>query len=197
MSSPGGMSGEEPLQIRTFSSVSHGLFVAKPVRAHTAPLMADDREPTDLDPGAAKRRARWARNKIAERARKAPQEPPPLDPPQIAAIWAERDRRRQIYPHFLWNHPGWHGGRGSFEFQTDVWAVRTIIRAQTGKDRVTAGKIAQWMDANGLTHGFKINSLRTMVYRAFEAIEILETVGRRKGDPPYWQRLVLPAEGAI
>lgn len=188
------MSGEEPLQIRIFSHLSHGLSVAKHVRAPTAHLMVNDREPTEVDPRAAKQRARWVRNKRAERVRNALPEPPPLDPPQILAILEERDRRRQTYPHFLWNHPGWHGGRGSFEFQTDVWAVRTLIRAQTGKDRVTAGKVARWMEVNGLTHGFKVSSLRTMVYRAFEAIEILESVCRRKGDPPYWQRFVLPTE---
>jgi len=156
--------------------------------------MADDQEQADADARRAKRLARWARNKRAERARNMPPGLRPLKPQQILAVWAERDRRRQNYPHFLWNHPGWHGGRGSFEFQTDVWAARTIIRAQTGIDRVTAGKVARWMVANKLDHDYKVSSLRTMVYRALEAIEILETEGRQKGDPPYWQQFLFNAE---
>jgi hypothetical protein len=139
-----------------------------------------------------KTRARWRRNKRDERARK---KPPPAPPPSnafVAQVVAERDRRRADYPGWLWICPQWHGGRGSYEFQTDVWAARSILAKQFGRSNVTAGKIARWLSAHGLEHGYKPNSLRTMVYRAIDAIEIMETYTTSRRSAPHW--LTFPQE---
>jgi hypothetical protein len=141
---------------------------------------------TEADPRQEKKRGRWRRNKRVERARK--KTPPPL-PPSEEFVWrvmAERDRRRENYPYWLTWNIDWHDGRGTFEFQTDVWSARTILAAQFGKSNVTAGKIARWMSGQGLNHGYKPNSLRTMVYRALEAIEIMETYATPRRPVPHW-----------
>jgi hypothetical protein len=61
-----------------------------------------------------------------------------------------------------------------------------ILESQHGVGKVSAGKVARWMASNGLRYGYKTNSLRTMVYRAFEAIDILETFVPRSGGGPAW-----------
>jgi len=133
-----------------------------------------------------RRRARWRRNKRAERARKKPSPPTPQSAEFIAKVMAERDRRRSDYPGWLWICSQWHGGRGSFEFQTDVWAARTILAKQIARSHVTAGMIARWLAAQGLHYGYKPSSLRTMVYRALEAIEVMETFTTRGVLEPHW-----------
>lgn len=131
-----------------------------------------------------KQRARWRRNKRAERLRKRPAGHRPLSPDLIERIWVERDQRLANYPLFLWNHPNWHWGRGSNAFQCDVWAVRTLLEWELGIKKISDGKIARWMVEHDLTHGYRPASLRTMVWRAREAIAILETAeGRVKGSP--------------
>jgi hypothetical protein len=133
-----------------------------------------------------KKRARWRCNKRAERARKRKPAPPPPSEEFIARVMAERDRRRESYPYWLTWNIDWHDGRGTFEFQTDVWAAHTILAAQFGRSEVTAGKIARWLSAHGLDHGYKPNSLRTMVHRALEAIAIMETYTTRGRTAPHW-----------
>ena len=121
-----------------------------------------------------KRRARWRRNKRAERACRQPE---PLSLPTEdfqARVWAERDCRRANLPRCVWWDRSWRDGRGSYAFQTDVWAVRTLLEKQHQPCGVTAGMVARRMAAIGLTHDFKLSSLRTMVYRAYQAIVILE-----------------------
>ncbi len=142
------------------------------------------------------RRARWRRNKRAERARKAAPLPAPLDTHLVQSIWTERNRRHENYPHFLWNHPDWHRGRGSFAFQCDVWAVRTLLEAQKHRSPVTAGEVARWLSENDLDHGFQTGSLRTMVYRAFEALKVLETAKRRRAAVPFWPAFSLLSHGS-
>lgn len=134
----------------------------------------------------AKRRAQWRQSKRAERARKASKPSPPVDPVTIERIWREKARREQHYPSFLWNNPLWLGGRGTYLFQCDVWAVRTLLEQQHPLRNITAGQIARWMQANQLSHGYKAESLRTMVWRAQKAIAVLETTPSRSGDGSLW-----------
>lgn len=128
-------------------------------------------------------RARWRRNKRDERARKKPPEPPPPSEEFVAKVFAERDRRRQEYPWWLDWDTKWEGGCGSYELITDVWAARMILEKQFGVGRVSAGRVAKWMQARGKRYGYKDNSLRTIVYRAFGAIEILETFTGARRNP--------------
>lgn len=51
--------------------------------------------------------------------------------------------------------------------------------------------LANWLSTNGLDHGYKANSLRTMVWRALEAIEILETFTSWTIHEPAWAPLTL------
>lgn len=137
------------------------------------------------------KRARWRRNKRAERERKRPIPPRELPPTVLSMIESERAHRlAKGMPSDLsfniTNH-GW----GSYKFHCDVWSVRTRLRAQHPKKRITAGSVARWMRENGLSHGYKPSSLRTMVYRAFEAIKAMEEpspnpfFGRERG--PWWE----------
>lgn len=143
---------------------------------------------TQLDAKQAKNRARWLRNKREARLRNQKSPPKTLCPEIIRQIWAERDCRAADYPGYLWNVRGWQYGRGTWEFQCDVWAVRTLLELQFDHASVTAGKVAHWMWENGLTHGYGAASLRTMAYRAYEAIKVLETIGGRRGQGPHWPR---------
>lgn len=136
----------------------------------------------------ANRRARWVRNKRAERARHAPPPPLPPDPLIEKAIWAERDRRFASYPSYLWSYQDWGQGtgRGSFAFQCDVWAVKTLLKLQSPEEPVSAGQIARWMKEHGKSHGYKPGSLRTMVWRALAAIVILESAPSRAEVSSVW-----------
>lgn len=139
-----------------------------------------------------KRRARWKRNKRSERERKRKRHPHPahLGADLISEIWREREKRAEAHPGWIAFNAKWRGGRGSWEFQCDSWAVRTLLELESWPHKATAGKVARWMWANDLHHGYNQASLRTMVYRAFEAIDILENVTNKSGDP-FWPPFVL------
>lgn len=139
-----------------------------------------------------KRRARWRRNKRAERERKRIPAPAELDPAIAEHVWRERDKRAQLFPEWLCFLPGWHQGRGSEAFQCDVWAAQTMLELQHGARKISDGMIARWMIENDLTHGYMPNSLRTMVRRAREAIEVLEKGTMRTHKSPAWPPFQLP-----
>lgn len=168
--------------------MSHGLSVAKNVRARITSRVSKLADLSNIDPKQVRQRDRWRRNKRAARARKsrAPQVSIPTEIQHF--IWAERERRYADYPGHLWNVHGWQSGRGSWDFLCDVWAVRTLLELQLGPTKITAGKVARWMWENDLRHGYKAESLRTMVYRAYAAIAVLETIGGRRGQSPHWSR---------
>lgn len=132
------------------------------------------------------RKARWLRNKRAERSRNRAAQAPPLPEKLIAEIWRERDRRLENYPRYHWNHQNWRYGRGSEEFQCEVWAVKTLLELQTPTKKISDGMISKWLVLHGVTHGYNASSLRTMVWRARQAIEFLETVTGRAGSAPCW-----------
>lgn len=154
--------------------------------------MASRETKTDDEAKREKRRARWKRNKRDERQRKKPKPPAPPSKQLIEQIWSERDRRHNEGVRLHFYHPYHRGGRGTFAFQCDVWAVRTLLTHQLRLVTVSSGKIAAWMKANGFTHGYSDRSLRTMVWKALDAISDLEEVreipGRlRRISEPAWQ----------
>lgn len=132
------------------------------------------------------RRARWKRNKQAERKRKALPPLTPLPDAILKSIWTERDRRFETIPTSFFYLPEALGLYGSWEFHCDVWAARTIIETQHEGRRPTAGKVAKWMGRNQLSHGYQPNSLRTMVYRAYEAIALYEATKLSGSSTPIW-----------
>lgn len=136
------------------------------------------------------KRARWRRNKRAERERRRPLPPSELPVEVLSAIEEESSLRlRKGKPPDLQFNITDHGW-GSHAFHCDVWSVRTRLRAQRPGARITAGTVARWMAENGLSYGYKASSLRTMVYRAFNAISAMEQpnlsplFGRARG--PWW-----------
>lgn len=141
------------------------------------------------------RRERWRRNKRAARRRIDRMPPAQLDEKIAAAVWAECEKRKGDYPAWLWNHPEWSNGqgRGSFEFQCDVWAAATILQLQHEVDKVSDGMIARWMRGHGLAHHYSEKSLRTMVWRARKNISIYEKVEGRGDNGPYWPKLQFQA----
>lgn len=146
--------------------------------------MTDRKEGSDEGLQLEKRRARWRRNKRDERARKAPLPRDPLPAEVVERIWAERDRRfaKRMWIVYYY-HPYNRGGRGTFEFQCDVWAARTELTYQLGLVTVSSGKIARLLRERGLTHGYADRSLKTMIWRALRAIDDLEMVVHGLGRP--------------
>jgi hypothetical protein len=52
--------------------------------------------------------------------------------------------------------------------------------------RITSGKVAKQMHSNGLGRDYSPASLRTVVYRALDLIERMESTQRRDGSGPLW-----------
>ncbi len=141
--------------------------------------------PRETDGMQAKRRARWRRNKRAARARLRKPIPTPLDLAVIEQIFAERDRRSDVYRipwtmHFGAHNHGW----GTHDFHFDVWATRTVLERMHGERKISDGLIANWLAENGLAHGYahggRSSSLRTMVSRARKAVEQLESANKHR-----------------
>ena len=83
---------------------------------------------------------------------------------------AERDRRL-VREYAMWRHPEMvtHAYRDTLlEFSADVWAAKVLLEHQYGVGRAAPTKIVRWLVAHGRTHCCQENSLRTMVYRAFQ-----------------------------
>ena len=128
-----------------------------------------------------KDRARWKRNKRAERARKAAS--PPREPPDdmIAAIMAERDKRsadRSPWRHWVWSYED-----KAMAFIADVWAAKTILEWQHGSIRVTPAKIVRRLPDLANKYGYTAASLRVMIYRALHRIDLMEG----KVPTPHWK----------
>lgn len=127
------------------------------------------------------RRARWAHDKRVERARKNHRSTEEVPKQVVAAIMQERDRRvaafasrREGYPYQLWaqfervsNSLRHHALLG------DVWAARMLLTQQRVKTGPSA--IAAWLRSEGRTHGYSQASLRVVIARSLERIQLLET----------------------
>jgi hypothetical protein len=128
------------------------------------------------DPRGETQRARWRQDKSNQRARQRPPTPPPPPDELVEDVMAERDRRL-VREYAMWRHPEMvtHAYRYTLlEFSADVWAAKVLLEHQYGVGRAAPTKIVRWLVANGRTHGCQENSLRTMVYRAFQKISRLE-----------------------
>ena len=131
-----------------------------------------------------KQRARWKRNKRAERARKKPlrKVPHELSPDFISAVEKERERRLNVdcggadvfRSSFYYEDGTWEKAIG---FAADVWAVTTILEAKWGPGSATIAAVHAELEASGRMHGYTSQSLRKMIYKARERITILETTG--------------------
>lgn len=150
----------------------------------------------EIDSEQSKRRARWQRNKMAERARLRKPLPTSLNQCVIDQIFAERDRRIFDYPGYTRISFGAHrSGWGTHEFHCDVWAARTALELLLKHRKISDGLIANWMAERGLAHGYahagRSSSLRTMVGRARKAIAIREAANTFMGREPVWPIFML------
>ena len=140
----------------------------------------------------AKQRARWRRNKAAERRRiKDEKQPIPIDPIFEQSVWIERDKRLRSFPWEMPRQPDGSPYKRRMYGETqalvcDVWAVELILENQTVGKKISTGQIASWLQQNGKTHGVKASSLRTKVWRAREVVSHLENAPARKGTGQYW-----------
>lgn len=128
-----------------------------------------------------RRRARWRRNKQAERARKKQKRREP-SPKFVDAVFAERDRRASLQSasSYTFRHPSFTK-EGTWErairFTADVWAASMLVEAEFGIGEATPTRIKGKLQQLGWTHDYSDQSLRKMIYRARERIETLETTG--------------------
>jgi hypothetical protein len=141
-----------------------------------------------------KRRARWQRNKAAERKRhKTSKQLPPIDPDFERSIWAERDKRLDNFP---WDMPRLPDGRAfhrrlyeeTYDLICDVWAVEALLTSQHGSLKVSDGKIANALHDLGKHCELERPSLRTKVWRARQVVRYLEDAPARGGRGRYWPK---------
>lgn len=132
-------------------------------------------------------RERWHLAKRAQRSRKKPK-PLPVCPVYKVAVFDEWDRRvnsayharrmvNGIYVDVARRLPG---------FVADVWAARTILRAEWGKRGDTPTRIARWLWDEDRTNYYAQSSLRPRVHAAIKIIADLERYGPTPADPPFW-----------
>lgn len=128
-----------------------------------------------------KQRARWQRNKQAERARKRSQ-PRKLSPQFERAVFFERDWRLR---EGLGGMSCWKGAERfyrvndprdrAYALMADVWAARTLIEARISPRRASPTLIRDELKRLGYTHGYTDGSLRKLIYKALERIKRQET----------------------
>jgi hypothetical protein len=145
-----------------------------------------------------KQRARWRRNKSAERARSTQYAPQIPSPEFVARVMEERDRRLAVlatpgeYPYELWAGLESYRVPGTWQkvdsktqrFLADVWVARTLLKHQFGRAGATA--IAKWLTESGCNPGYAKGSLRVMVTRALDRIVLLETTAHYYRDEAFW-----------
>jgi hypothetical protein len=133
-------------------------------------------------------RERWRLAKRAQRSRKKPM-PLPVCPVYRDAVFDERDRRvsssyharrlvNGIYVEVARRLPG---------LVADVWAARTILRAECGKLGDSPSRIARWLWDEGRANYYSQSSLRPRVHAAIKIIADLERYGPTPADPPFWR----------
>ena len=134
------------------------------------------------------KRERWRLAKRAQRSRKKPQ-PLPVCPVYREAVLDERDRRASsayharrmvngIYVEVARRLPG---------FVADVWAAKTMLRAEWGKFGDSPSRIARWLWDENRANYYAQSSLRPRVHAAIKIIADLEQYGPTPVDPPFWE----------
>lgn len=146
-----------------------------------------------------KRRARWRRNKEAQRNRTklAATNEVTINEDLAKRVWAERDRRLRNFPWSLSHLPGrrFYPRRmreSSYPLVCDVWAVEILLQDGQDDKRISDGKIAKWLIANGRSPDVKATSLRTLVGRARIVVRHLEDSPARGGHGPFWPKFPEP-----
>ena len=93
-----------------------------------------------------KQRARWQRNKAAQRNRQKVTRPslPPIDANFAELVWKERDKRLRNFPWYLPPLPNRRYyprnlSNASHPFICDVWAVLTLLESQNPGARISSG----------------------------------------------------------
>lgn len=142
-----------------------------------------------------KQRARWRRNKHAERKRGRPR-PAFVDPWFQEVAELERDRREataypgaRCWPEFNYLF----GDRldRAISLAADVWLAVTCYEAQHGPGSATTARICRWLKAAGRTNGYTPGSLRKLTPKARDRILLLETTNADFGQRvPYWTQFV-------
>lgn len=129
----------------------------------------------------------WRRDKRAQRARKKPK-PLPLCPVFREAVLDERDRRARSAYHArrMVNGIYVEVAKRLPHFAADVWAARTMLRAEWGKPGDSPSRIARWLWEEGRTNYYAQSSIRPRVYAAIKIIADLESHGPTHADPPFW-----------
>lgn len=128
-----------------------------------------------------KQRARWQRNKKAERKRKSTY-PRELSPQLVARVIKERNRRISETPYVgvYWRHADYFKA-GSWEkalcFAADVWAADVILKEEWGPKGAKPSRVAAWIEAHGHPHTYACETMRKMIYKARQRIKVLETRG--------------------
>jgi hypothetical protein len=140
-----------------------------------------------------KQRARWKRNKRAQRALQKALAPlqRPIDAEFAELVWKERDKRLNNFPWYLprlpdGRHYKRHLNQTSYPFVCDVWAALTLLESQNPGKNISTGKIAKWLEINGRIGAFTIGSVRMKVRRARPVIKFLEDAPARNGLGRYW-----------
>ena len=180
------MLGEEPLIKSTNLTKSRWQSVAGFVRVFYRWVMPIDK---------AKQRARWKRNKQAQRNRERLAKPKlqPIDPQIEASVWVERDRRLRNFPWWIWDlkekrfYPRQTRAE-TYPFICDVWAAITLLETQTQGSKITNVMIGEFLWVRGKRHGVKKASFRTKIPRAKKIIGHLEEAPALDFRGAYWPK---------
>lgn len=136
-----------------------------------------------------KQRARWKRNKAAERARRSPYPKSPSSQFRVRLL-TERDRRASTDDQSV-IRPGHHFFEsGAYErairFAADVWAADTWLKEEWGPKGAMPRRVAKWLETHGAPHDYSEKSLPKMIRKARLRIELLERPWPWNFDKPIW-----------
>lgn len=138
-----------------------------------------------------KRRARWQRNKRAERARRSPY--PRILPNEFKdRVLKERDLRVDeamradtvIRPGHSFFEPGTY--ERAIRFAADVWAADTWLKGEWGTKGAMPRRVAAWLAMHGGPHSYTEKSLPKMIRKARERVVQLERPLPWNWDRPIW-----------
>lgn len=138
-----------------------------------------------------KRRARWQRNKQAERARRSPY--PRILPNEFRdRVLDERDLRVDdalradtvIRIGHAFYEPRTY--ERAIRFAADVWAADTWLREEWGSKGAMPRRVRTWLEEHGAPHGYSEKSLPKMLRKARGRIEQLERPQPWNRDRPIW-----------
>lgn len=136
-------------------------------------------------------RARWKRNKQAERERKS-SFPQPLAQSYIDQIMFERDRRAEAFdgtPNVIRpNHFYFESGtyERALRFLANVWAADLILEAEWGPGGAKPRRVAKWFKQHGICHGYSDLSFPKMLSTARSRIKELEEPYVLNSGKPIW-----------